>query len=115
MDNSKKGNEQQKVPKLKLFQTIQKNFASLGIDPNSAMPLRSFNEKILMGLLALGSGIIFMLMFIFNEADTFSQYTQSIYFCSALILAALVLLNMGLNMSDLFKLISETDCFASTS
>lgn len=59
---------------MRLFQIIQKHLATIGIDPNSAMQLRLFNEKPLMCLLALGLGIIFMLMFILNEAETSPIY-----------------------------------------
>lgn len=75
-------NQHRKIPKLKSFQNVRKKFEILGLGPDLAMQPYPFNRRLCMGFLLLGFINTFQLMYIFNEAETFAEYTQSIYFCS---------------------------------
>lgn len=92
MESSKEKKSQLPSRKIKILQTIQKNIVTIGIGTNSATKLKSFNARILWGLLILGIAIISNMMYIIDDVETFAEYTQSIYKCSAYILEALDLL-----------------------
>lgn len=65
-------------PKQKIFQTIQKNLATLGMGPDFAMQSYPFNWRILMGFFVMGSFIICCFEFTLYEAETFAEFAQSI-------------------------------------
>lgn len=110
-ENAKQENTEQekpkpKLPRMQVFQTIQKNFAIAGITPdlvNQAYPL---NVKILMGFLSLNSGAYFNLAFTLYYADTFAEYTQSIYVFSLVDLIIFALLIVVLQVDKLFKFVN---------
>lgn len=75
--------EKQIFQHLKPFKTIRKNFALMGICPKLVTQSYPLNGKIVMGSLLIGSGTISLCTHIFNNAESFSAYTQSIYIASA--------------------------------
>lgn len=113
MENSEQGNSQTKLPKMKICQTVQQNLSTIGISPNS--DFSAFNVKISIGLLLLGSCTVSMLIYIFYEAKTFFQYTQSIYVCSVFILTILTLIIMVLHSSKMLQIIDGWESLANTS
>ena len=60
---------------MKLYQIVQKDFALLGISPNQP----NFDQKSVMAFLIFSLGIISGTVFLFFKANTFLEYTQSIY------------------------------------
>lgn len=115
MENSNGENHQQKLPKIKIFQTIQVHLSALGICPKSAMQSRRFSSRMSACLLVLVSGIICLALYVLNDAETFFEYTQSIYVCSAYTTAALILIIMDLKSSELFQLIDGFECLLNSS
>lgn len=104
MENSK-----QKIP-LKVFQMTQSNFATAGIDPgliNKSFPI---NGKIFMDFLIIGSAINCTLVYVSRDANTFPEYTQSIYFGSLATLIFLTLMIIIHKMEQLFKFIDSCEC-----
>lgn len=103
-------NSQSSSPKLKLFQTLQKNLSSIGI-----VRRHPFNARIALILLILGVGIIFESVYIFHEAQTYLDYTQSICMFSGVILVTFNLLIMALYLTELFEIIDHCECISNTS
>lgn len=66
-----------KYVKIEIFQNNPK--AMIGISPKLVIQSYPLNGKILMGFLILSSFCISICMHIFNYAETFSEYTQSIF------------------------------------
>lgn len=106
MANSK---EEAKLSKMEVFKTIRKNFVTVGISPKLATQAYPFNGKISMGFLILNLTLIFIFVYIFNDAKTFFEYTQSIYMASALILFIFVLLILISKVGKLFEFINNCD------
>lgn len=98
-----------KLSKMKVFQLTQANFASAGIFANSTIKSQRFNMEIVKSFLIIGSSITCSLMYAFLEANTFAEYTQSIYSGSlaALIFFALVIIIF--NVKKLFRLIKTCE------
>ena len=67
---------------MKIFQEIQKTFATAGVIPGLAMQAYSFNERISMGFIILSSGLTSVCVYILNYANTYAEYTQSIFLFS---------------------------------
>lgn len=110
MDNSGEGSSQSTLPQIKVFQTIQKNLSAMGI-----IKRRPINARIFLSLLTLGLATIFELIYIINEAQTFFQYTESIYICSAFILASSYLTILIIHSNEMFQMINAIECTANTS
>lgn len=108
-------NLQPNLPKIKIFQAIQKNLLTIGIGRNSAMQLRQFNLNILMDFLTLGCGIICMLMHIFTEVRTFIELTQSIYMFSSFTLLSVALMILIFNLDEWFSTINDCECLVNIS
>lgn len=106
IENPTQEKSKPKPPKLKVFELIQKNFATAGITPSLADQSYPFNMIILSGFLALSSGIYCTFIFILYGAQTSVEYTQSVYTCSMVILFILVLLILILKVDNLFELIN---------
>lgn len=62
-----------------IFQSIQKYFAILGINPPENIEKRILNPKNTFGLIFFGALIISTDEFLFYEANTFQEYTDSFY------------------------------------
>lgn len=99
--------EKLKSPKLKIFQLTLKNLATVGISPNLATQPYPLNGKIYLGILILGSGAICNVIYIFQEAKTFSEYSISIYMCSFTILIIFILTILILNVEKLCNLFDD--------
>lgn len=94
-------------PRIKISQLTQKNLAIIGICPELVMQSYPLDQKILMGLSALGLTIISILKFFFYEARTFYEYTQSSYIGSVAILMFFCLFIAAFEIEKLFDLIND--------
>lgn len=94
---------------MNIFQLTLKNFATIGIDPNLVLQPYPFNEKIFLGFLILGSGVICNFMYIFYEAKTYTEYTRTIYMCSLELLIIFTLTIIIFKVKMFFKLFND-DC-----
>lgn len=114
MENVQGETSRPKLPKIKIFQTIQRNFGQIGIGPESSMQLRPFKTKILAVSLLLGIGIFSILMHISTEAKSFLDVAESTYECSVLILEAFVMIGLALRSNKLFETIRVWECLINT-
>lgn len=103
------------LPKVKVFQTIQRQFAILGINSDLIDKPYPFNRRIFIGFLILYSAFSSYLIFIIYEADTFYECAQSIYFSSVVILVAFCLMILLFRVHKLFKLITSVQNVIETS
>lgn len=107
-------NSNQKLPKMKAFQLIKEYYAKTGVCEALVTQSYPFNGKILFGLLILGLAFIFQLEYIFNDAKTFAEYTQSIYVCSFLILMFLSIIILISKRITLFEFMNDVDKIINT-
>lgn len=107
---------QSKLLKIKVFKAIQKNCAMLGISAKLMSQPYPLNKKILMDFIVLGTAITFICVYIFNDAETFPEYTQStsIYFASVLVLLFLILAILILRIDLFFEFIDRCDSILNT-
>lgn len=113
--NEEKPQFRSEPPKLQAFEIIQKYFAFAGITPSLAKQPYPLNASILFGILMLGAAIYFTSVFIIYEAETFAQYTQSVYAVSLVALIALALLIIILKVESLFEYFNKNDILVNTS
>lgn len=102
------------LPELKAFKTVQKKLALVGICRELVTQPHPLNEKIAMGFLLLIMMMTLGCVFIFNCAETFYEYMQSIYGVSCAILFIFALLILALNVDQLFKYIDDWDITINT-
>lgn len=109
MENSK-----HRIPQMKAFQLIKEYYAKAGICEALVTQSYPFNGKILFGLLTLGVASICQLVYIFNYAKTFAEYTQSVYVCSFLILMFLSIIILISKLITLFEFMNNVDIVINT-
>lgn len=116
MENFKQEKSKPKsLPKLKVFELIQRSFATVGIAPILVDQSYPLNGRILFGFLLLDSGICITVKFIIYEAKTFAEYTQCIYGCSMGAIIIISLLILILKVKKLFEFVSDCDGLVNTS
>lgn len=105
-----------KIPKMKIFQLTQRNFATIGISADSSTQSSyRFNGRIFVGVFILGSIAICNFIYIFYEAETSAEYTESIFMSTLSIPFFLALLILILNVKKLFELINNCENLVNTS
>lgn len=115
MGKTNKQTPQPELPKIKIFQIIQKNLTLLGIDPNSTMKSYLFNPKNLIGFSSVGLTAICAIMYAIKVASTFNEYTKSFCVFSTTTLSVLNLMVMLFFSSELFEAINDCECIVNTS
>lgn len=100
---------------LKAFETIQMNLAMAGFDRKLAAQSVPLNGKILMCFLLLGPGITFISVHTFNYAETFFEYTQSVYMTTSGIFITMTLIVLILKVQKIFEFINCCNNFINTS
>lgn len=115
MENPIHERSQSTLPEMKAFNTILKNFAVVGYSPALVTQSYPFNWKIIMGFLLLTSNITFLCVFIFNYAETFFEYTQSIYIASVVGLFIFIFLILILKVEKFYEWIDHSDRKLNTS
>lgn len=115
MENSEQQNPQKTLQKLLVFQTTQKYYALIGIRPKLVTQSHRFNKNILMSFLILGSAVISMVVYVFNDAQTLSEYAQSIYMGSFGVLLIFSLTIVILEVEKFFKYIKHCESVVNTS
>lgn len=91
--------------KMKIFHTIQKAFGILGFSSNQSLHRYPFNGRIWMGFVVFGICLISYLYYLFNIANTFMEYTQSVYVTGAVILIGSSYIIILIKMKKLFQFI----------
>lgn len=106
---------QLKIPELRAFKSIQKNFAMAGISRELMIQSYPLNERIVTGFLLLSSTLVFICVYILNDAETFFEYTQSIYIASVATLFIFALFILIMVLENVFEFIDRCDCILNTS
>lgn len=115
LENSKPQKSKAQPPKRKAFEIIQKYFAKIGIAPSLADQAYPFNRKILFGFSMLSLGNCCSFVYITYVAETFADYTQSVYMLSFGILIVFALIILIFNVEKLFEYMDECDDLINTS
>lgn len=85
---------------MKVFQEVQKNFIAFGIVPNQS----KLNGKLAVTWLVLSLSTTLSASFLVFDAETFQEYTTSIYLSSGGAMAAALFTITIFKMEKLFKL-----------
>lgn len=92
--------------KMKLFQSIQKNLASLGIHDDRLFQTNSINQKNVLILMSNGLCVTLHFVYLFRVAHTFKEYTISFYMTTAavvILLACWILIWKSKKLLQLIK------------
>lgn len=108
-------NSQSKFPKMKIFQSIQRNFATIGITVDLATQSYPLNGRIFVGVSILASIAICNFIYIFYEAETSAEYTEAIFMSTIAIPFFLALMILILNVKLMFKSIQQCENLVNTS
>lgn len=68
--------------KINVFQVAQRYLASSGLTPNLSIRLHRSNARAFLGFLYTSTATICCFVFMFKDAKTFVEYTQSTYSCA---------------------------------
>lgn len=98
---------QPEITKMKLFQTPRKYFSNLGIDPTLVDQTYPINRQVAAGFVMNISALLSFAIFMTYEAKTFLEFSQSIYFCSVILLILFVLAMLAIRVELLFKFIDN--------
>lgn len=90
---------------MKIFHTIQKNFEIMGFSSNQTLQKYPLNEKNSMGIFVFIMCSISYLYYLFNIANSFMEYTQSVYVTGAVILIGSSYVIILIKMKELFQYI----------
>lgn len=100
---------------MKIFELTLKNFATVGITANLPRQPYPLNARISTGFLILNSYLICNAVFVVYEAETFTDYTQSIYIGSSTALILFALIILVFKSKKLFQLIGDCENLINTS
>lgn len=106
---------QRESPNMKLFRKTQKIFIILGIEPSLIVQSYPFNRRILIDLIVVAAGTLFNFVFLFNEAKTFWEFTQSIYFGSVAIIGTFIFVHVVFSVTNIFEFIVRFENVINTS
>lgn len=90
--------------KMNVFEMLKNNLIVLGISSK-----QTFNERIALGSLIIGSSVVSHAAFLLYVADDFTDYTQSIYMFSVTLLTAINFANIFLKMTKLFAVFDNLE------
>lgn len=101
--------------KIKIFESVLKNAEILGINLHQANQNHLLNMKFWFILVQFGVVLVSYLCFVTYEANTFEEYTSSIYSILTLLTTALHFLMQQWKMGSLFKFIINFENFINKS
>lgn len=94
---------------MKLFQTIQRKFAILGISPDQSIQNCPFNQEIILVYIIYGSACIMSNVYLFHEAQNFEEYTNNIYITTAATMLLFFFTIIINKMANLFEFIDNVE------
>lgn len=112
---SKQKNSKSKLLKLRAFRIAQKELERISICRSLMLKSYPLNVKILLGSLVIGMTIIFHVLFIIYDAETFAEYTQCTYTGSLSVALLLVLMMFALKVEKLFEFIGDCEIIINSS
>lgn len=86
--------------KVRVLKRGLKILASLGLKRNQ----RLINYRVMCGILVYVLNLISCVMFVFREASTFWEYTNSIFISMTAVMAPLLFILLTINSTKIFKL-----------
>lgn len=92
--------------KMKIFQTIQKNHAKVGISPTQN---RAVNKRIVVTFLLFGLTFVSSVTFLFRDANTFIDYSNNMYITTGQAMIFIVYAIVTFNMVKLFGSIDNLE------
>lgn len=95
--------------KMEIFQAFKENYAILGINAYQSLQPYPFNIKILMTFLMFSLSTTSHLVYIFNVANTFTEYTECITTTSGSFIISLCFATMVFKMTTLFEFIAKIE------
>lgn len=107
MENSK--------PKLIILKTVQEKLTLVGISPKLVTQSYPFDWKMLMTFLEIGVGLSFVGMYVSKYAETFIDYTQSVFLGAAGSLVVFILMVLVLKVKKLFEFFNRCNSIINTS
>lgn len=113
MEPKAKLKRRSQVPEMHAFTWTQWKFSIVGISPSIVS--RPFNWKILCGFLVLSVSIFCQLVYIFKDANTFAEYTQSIYIGSLILVIFAAMIILIVKRVTLYEFINCVDKILNTS
>lgn len=114
MENRPIENPQTKLPQLMILKTIREKLALIGITPKLLAQSFPFDWNMLLTFLQISAGVSFIGMYIFLCAESFNDYTQSVFVGAGGSLVFFILLVFVLKVGKLFELINRLNEIANT-
>lgn len=90
-----------------IFELVRENLSILGI--NKAPLIGLFRVRMLIGGVLLGTHVSFRLTFLFNEANSFQQYAESIFMSSGMVVISWCYASLIYKREELFEFIDKCD------
>lgn len=97
----------EKNSKMKLYQSVQRQFAVLGINSQLLIQKYPFNRTILLMFFSYICNIISFCIFMYYDVNTFREYTDSIYVTSTDVLVVICFGNVVFGVAGFFKFIDN--------
>lgn len=94
---------------MEIFQSIQKNFAILGIDRKQLTEKRNTNDKNLLSLFLHGFFTIAYFLYLVRIANNFREYAAGIFETSAVLICGVSMIIIVRTMPKWFKLIDNLE------
>ena len=92
---------------MKILQTVQANYAILGISPEHSIRPISLNKKVLMAFLISCISITSCIVYFVHVANNFREYIQCITTISAIVIFTICFGAVAFQMTELFD---NIDC-----
>lgn len=102
-------------PEFRAFRTSREYFTILGISPILIDQPYPFNRKIIVGFLILALASTSNILYVIYKAETFGEYTQSIYLCSVSAIGSFGLAMLVFRVESLFTYILNFENVINTS
>lgn len=93
------------IVKMKIFQSIQNQFAILGINSQQ----QNLNPKIIVGAIFLGVCIVLQSAAIFEPTNEFKEYIDCVYMTSTTIIVSTIFVVLVFSMRILFEFIEMVE------
>lgn len=94
---------------MKFFRAAQKYFAVVGFSSQQLFQEHRPNERTLLAIFSLVIQLISSAVFLFYEANSSMEYTNSIYITSTVTLAAFNFSTMSWKQNNLFKFVKNLE------
>lgn len=114
-DSQPESDQQSDFPIMRSFKTVRKNFAWLGICPELVQQSYPFNLRVIMALTVIAAGVSFVGLYVYNDAETFIDYTQSVFVAAAGSLVLFLQLILVFKVEKLFEFIDRCDAMLNQS